>query len=234
MQEPDDREPINTSRMKQLSGEDIIEARALYGDQQKFKMMGKMFMMCNRLPPVTTMDHGTWRRIRVIPFESKFVPLDHPELNSGKQNVFPIDYKLDDKLRVWREALLSLLVHIYETEYIPTGLSPEPEIVMRASNKYRETFDVYARFKGERIREPVTAEEQLECRNNPVTTNKLKQIYNAWKKENLVNTLTADEMIKSLSNEYGEPEKGKNWPMLVLFSTDEDATEWDREHIPAN
>jgi P4 family phage/plasmid primase-like protien len=230
MQEPDDREPINTSRMKQFSGEDIVEARALYGDQQKFKMMGKMFMMCNRLPPVTTMDHGTWRRIRVIPFESKFVPTDHPDYIQRKANVFPIDYKLDDKLRNWREAMLSLLVHIYETEYIPNGLSPEPEIVMRASNKYKETFDVYARFKGERIREPKTSDEQLDCRTSPETTNKIKQIFNAWKKENLVNTLTADEMIKNLSNEYGDPEKGKNWPMIKVFGSDDDAAEWDKDH----
>jgi phage/plasmid-associated DNA primase len=193
-------------------------------------MMGKMFMMCNRLPPVTTMDHGTWRRIRVIPFESKFVPTDHPDYIQRKANVFPIDYKLDDKLRSWREAMLSLLVHIYETEYIPNGLSPEPEIVMRASNKYKETFDVYARFKGERIREPKTSDEQLDCRTSPETTNKIKQIFNAWKKENLVNTLTADEMIKNLSNEYGDPEKGKNWPMIKVFGSDDDAAEWDKDH----
>jgi putative DNA primase/helicase len=32
LQEPDDKEPLNTSRMKQFSGEDMVEARALYGE----------------------------------------------------------------------------------------------------------------------------------------------------------------------------------------------------------
>jgi hypothetical protein len=34
MQEPDAKEPLNTSRMKQFSGEDMVEARALFGDLQ--------------------------------------------------------------------------------------------------------------------------------------------------------------------------------------------------------
>jgi putative DNA primase/helicase len=38
LQEPDEREPLNTSRMKQFSGEDIVEARGLFEDQQRFKI----------------------------------------------------------------------------------------------------------------------------------------------------------------------------------------------------
>jgi len=73
LQEPDDSEPLNTSRMKQFSGEDVVEARGLFEDQQRFRISGKLFMMCNKHPPVHSMDRGTWRRIRAIPFNSKFV-----------------------------------------------------------------------------------------------------------------------------------------------------------------
>jgi hypothetical protein len=38
MAEPDDREPLNTSRMKQFTGEDDVEARGLFEDQTKFKI----------------------------------------------------------------------------------------------------------------------------------------------------------------------------------------------------
>lgn len=230
MQEPDDKEPINTSRMKQFSGEDMVEARALYGDQEKFRIMGKIFMMCNRLPPVNSMDQGTWRRIRVIPFESKFVPDDHPELLIKKPNVFPRDPALDERLREWREPFLSLLVHIYETEYIPFGLNPTPEIVQRASNKYKESFDVYARFKSDRIREPLTAEEQLECRATPTETKRIKMILNAWKKENRIDNLSANEVLLRLADEYGEPDEGKLWPSFMMFGSDEEAADWDRSH----
>ena len=232
MQEPDDKEPINTSRMKQFSGEDMVEARALFGDQEKFRIMGKICMMCNRLPPVTSMDHGTWRRIKVIPFESKFVPDDSPELLLKKANVYPRDPELDEKLRKWREPFLSLLVHIYETEYIPYGLNPVPDIVNQASRKYKESFDVYARFKADRVREPITPEEHVECRQDPVEMKRVRLIVNQWKKENKMEGLSANDVLTRLGDEYGEPEEGKFWTAFKLFTSDEEAADWDRAHAP--
>jgi phage/plasmid-associated DNA primase len=229
LQEPDDKEPINTSRMKQFSGEDMVEARALYGDQEKFVIMGKLFMMCNRLPPVTTMDRGTWRRIRVLEFVSKFVPPDHPELLSGRPHVYLMDLGLDKKLREWREPFLSLLVHVYETQYIPFGLNPVPAAVMRASDKYKESFDTYARFRAERIREPRTMEEKLDFRSEPAVLNKIKSILSLWKKEARVE-LSAQEAINRLTEEFGEPINGKEWPTIRVFSSDEEVADWDASH----
>jgi phage/plasmid-associated DNA primase len=220
--------------MKQFSGEDMVEARALYGDQEKFRIMGKIIMMCNHLPPVNSMDQGTWRRIRVIPFVSKFVPDDHPELIVKKPNVFPRDPALDEKLRLWREPFLSLLVRIYETEYIPFGLNPTPDIVNQASNRYKESFDVYARFKTERIREPVTAEEQMECRTAPIDSKRIKMILVQWKKENRIeNNLTPTDALTRLADEYGEPEEGKFWSAFKVFGSDDEVAEWDRAHNAA-
>lgn len=229
LQEPDDKEPLNTSRMKQFSGEDMVEARALYGDQEKFVIMGKLFMMCNRLPPVTTMDRGTWRRIRVLEFVSKFVPPDHPELLSGRPHVYLMDLGLDKKLREWREPFLALLVHIYETEYIPFGLNPVPAAVTRASDKYKESFDVYARFRAERIREPTTMEEKLEFRSEPAVWNKIKSILSMWKKEARVE-ITAQDAMNRLTEEFGEPLNGKEWPTIRVFSSDEEVADWDAAH----
>jgi P4 family phage/plasmid primase-like protien len=229
LQEPDDKEPLNTSRMKQFSGEDMVEARALYGDQEKFVIMGKMFMMCNRLPPVTTMDRGTWRRIRVLEFVSKFVPPDHPELVSGRPNVYMMDTSLDKKLRTWREPFLSLLVHIYETEYIPFGLEPVPAAVMKASDKYKENFDTYARFAAERVRQPVTMEEKMDCREHPIKTNQIKTILASWKRDARVE-LSAQEVLNRLTEEYGEPLNGKEWPTIKVFATEEDVVDWDAAH----
>ena len=231
LQEPDDKEPLNTSRMKQLSGEDMVEARALYGDQEKFVIMGKLFMMCNKLPPVTTMDRGTWRRIRVIEFVSKFVLPDHPEYLEGRPNVFLIDPMMDKKLRAWREPFLALLVHIYENEYIPFGLNPVPAVVMKACDKYKENFDIYARFKSERVREPTTLEEITQCRDSPVTTDKIKTIVTAWKKEARVD-LNVQDVVNRLTEDFGEPSgKGsKEWPTIKVFAADDLVVDWDMSH----
>jgi len=232
MGEPDENEPINASVMKQFSGEDMVEARALYGDQEKFRIMGKIFMMCNKLPPVTSMDEGTWRRIRVIQFESKFLPPDHPELLMGKPNVFPRDPMLDDKLRSWREHFLALLVHIYQTQYIPNGLSPVPEIVLKSSNNYKATFDVFASFESDRIRTPLTFEDHQEFRSNPIDTNRIISIFNAWKREYKFGGLTGREVISRLEAKHGPPEKGRFWTSVMVFDSDDRAVEWDKARAP--
>ena len=229
LQEPDDKEPINTSRMKQFSGEDMVEARGLFQDQEKFMIMGKLIMMCNKLPPVTTMDRGTWRRIRVIEFVSKFVMPDHPEYVLKRPNVFLIDPTLDKKLRSWREPFLALLVHIYQTEYLVNGLSPVPAAVMRAVDKYKENFDLYARFRGERVRLPMTEAERTECRMNPIATKAIKSILASWNKDAKV-SLDLDTVTNRLSEEFGEPMNGKLWPAIMVFSDEGQVAEHDAKH----
>jgi hypothetical protein len=231
LQEPDDKEPINTSRMKQFSGEDMVEARALYGDQEKFIIMGKLMMMCNTLPPVNTMDRGTWRRIRVIEFVSKFVLADHDEYKQGKPNVFLIDPMMDKKLRAWRQPFLALLVHIYETQYIPFGLNPVPAAVMRASNKYKDDFDTAARFISERVRKPITIEEKMKCREEPIQSNKIQTILATWKKETKVHELNIKTVLDRLEAEFGQAQRGKEWPQIMVFRTDDDVAAWDAEHV---
>jgi phage/plasmid-associated DNA primase len=216
--------------MKQFSGEDMVEARPLYGDQERFRIMGKICMLCNDLPAVNSMDHGTWRRIRVIPFEARFLDKGNPELLLNKPNVYQKDLELLEKLVKWREQFLSLLVHVYDTEYIPLGLNPVPEVVIRESNKYKEKFDVYARFKTERIREPITAEEQLECRTNPLESKRVRLIIGQWRKENRIEGFTANDALDRMKDEFGEPEAGRFWPTIRMFSNDEDVAEWDKQH----
>lgn len=223
LQEPDDKEPLNTSRMKQFSGEDVVEARGLFEDQQRFRITGKLIMMCNSLPPITTMDKGTWRRIRVVPFESKFVDPNDPDLLAGRPGFFPRDYELDKKLMGWREAFLSLLVHIYEKEYSVTGLEPVPAIVMNESEKYKENFDAFGKFKNDRVRKEV---------GRSVEFKDLWRAYSIWAKE-VADTipgkrLNQNELRKRLEDEFGSPEGGKRFRHILVFDNDEDAEAFDR------
>lgn len=220
MQEPEERAPINTSIMKQFSGEDIIEARGLFKDQERFKITGKLFMMCNRLPPVNSMDNGTWRRIRVVPFEAKFVTPEDPDYKAKKPNVFLRDPELDAKLRLWREVFLSWLVHIYNTEYIPNGLEPIPDIVKKESADYKESFDSFAKFRNERIRKAV---------GEKATFKAIMSAYTSWKAENRRGaTLTPKELQNRLNDEFGDPEDGKTYNHLIVFGQEYDVEEWDR------
>ena len=184
MGEPDQNEKINTSRMKQLSGEDIVEARGLFSDQEKFKMMGKMFLACNDLPPVSSMDDGTWRRIVTIPHLATFVNPGKP--TNAELNIYVKDLHLEQKLRKWRTAFLSLLVHYYETSYLVGGLQ-EPECVTAASNKYKQDNDSFAAFLGDNF--------VLEPGAGPININTVKEIYKEWDRTQLGRTKLNQKQI---------------------------------------
>ena len=172
MGEPDDDEKINTAIMKLYSGGDQITARAMYEGQDKFAIKGKIFMSCNDLPPVNKMDGGTWRRIRVIPHVSVFKDPGDPAIDPAK-NIYPKDLNLENKLIHWRTPFLSLLVHYYETYYIPDGLK-EPDCVSVASSKYKEQNDQFMTFFGDCYVKEAGA--------GPITARAVRERFNEWKK----------------------------------------------------
>jgi P4 family phage/plasmid primase-like protien len=150
MQEPDEGEKLNTARIKQFTGGDVVEARGLFADQEKFKIMGRIFFSTNDLPPVSSMDGGTWRRIEVIPFVSAFKEKGHPELDPSR-NIYEKDINLEDKFKQssMRAAFLRLLLHYWETKYVKHGLSRAPECVLEAINRYKTDNDSFIAFANE-------------------------------------------------------------------------------------
>ena len=214
--------------MKQLSGEDMVEARGMYQDQEKFKIMGKMFMMCNRLPPINSMDNGTWRRIRVIPFESRFEGEDHPDLIAGKANVYARDNFLDDKLMRWREPFLSYLVHLYDTDYIPNGLKPEPAIVKKESERYKTDHDTFAKFRLERIRELRDGYEEVT--NATATLKDIMRSYNLWAKITSAKSMDSKEVEYRCEEAFGDSRGKKLYTHIRVFKDESDVDDFDRVH----
>lgn len=140
LQEPSEDEKMNIGLMKELTGGDRIMARQLYKEPIEFKPQFKMFLLCNHLPNVPSEDGGTWRRIRVVEFGSKFVECPHPD----RPNEFPIDMDLPQKLNGWKEHFMSLLLDVYKRT---CNLKlDEPEAVMRCTREYQRNNDHMADF----------------------------------------------------------------------------------------
>jgi P4 family phage/plasmid primase-like protien len=161
LQEPEEGEKINSSLMKQLSGEDMISARGLFQGLETFAIVGRIFLCCNRFPPVNSIDNGTWRRLRVLKFESEF---RDPEMfkdeahikEMAKKNIYPKEPSVEKSpvngFPAWREAFLSMLVWYYKEKYLARGSElREPPCVKEESDKYKSENDSFASFIQERL-----------------------------------------------------------------------------------
>lgn len=221
MKEPDEGEPINSARMKQFSGEDFVEARGLFKDQEKFKITGKIFLACNRMPPIHSMDGGTWRRIRVIPFDSKFLPQGDPMIDPSR-HIYPRDDMMDERMKSWRIPFFSLLVHYYETRYCPNGIKSVPSIVMQACENYKGSYDTFGKFIKSRVR-------RIPGYEDPPTYKKFWSCYKTWHSDQSGKRLSENEMKIRLNELYQVPADGKTYLHLRLFFSDEEAEEYDKE-----
>lgn len=77
MDEPGQDEQITTGLLKAITGNDSFYARDLYEGGKGTKEIVPLFklnMLCNNLPAIRKPDEACWERIRVIPFETKFLP----------------------------------------------------------------------------------------------------------------------------------------------------------------
>jgi len=145
LQEPDQKSRINVGLMKELTGGDKIQCRELFQNPIEFKPQFKLILCCNELPSLPPDDGGTWRRVRLVDFTSKFV--DEPDPDN--KNEFPIDRTLKDKFEEWKEPFFWLLLQYYK-KYEVEGLKEPPE-VLEATKKYREKIDIIQQFIGEEI-----------------------------------------------------------------------------------
>jgi P4 family phage/plasmid primase-like protien len=139
LQEPSD-DTINCGLLKELTGGDKIYARALYSAGYEFKPQFKLVLTCNHLPVVPSDDGGTWRRIRVVPFKSKFCDNPNPE----NENEFLIDTELSSKFEDWAPIFMSLLVNKYKS--IVGTKYREPDVVLEATREYQRRNDLVADF----------------------------------------------------------------------------------------
>lgn len=164
IQEPEQNDTIYVGRMKELtSNNDKLQARELYKEPIEFFPQFKLLLACNDLPAIPANDGGTWRRLRVVPFEMKFV--DNPQATNEKK----IDRNIKEELPYWREGLLSILIHRYQN-YKVNGLI-EPEKVTKFTLEYQMDSDVYLEFMTDNLIETKNKKDVLD----------LQEVYDVYK-----------------------------------------------------
>lgn len=189
-QEPEHNDKLRTGILKQFTGGDTIVARELFKAPVSFKLQGTMVMCCNDLPSVTSIDGGTWRRIRVIEFTSRFCD------NPVKRNEFKIDPTIKTKIKSWRPFFMGILINSLKQPF-----SVEPEDVTRATAKYKVDNDKFNEFFDESVEVSDTFESN-------------KAIYNyftGWWSSNYPMSKIPDvkELRRAMKIKYGEEKETK-------------------------
>ena len=149
--EPKATDEINTGFMKIFTGGDVITARALFKEPIYFKPQFKPFLLCNHLPNIKSDDDGTWRRLKVIPFCSKFIKPTEITKSIKKNGLangqYWADNSLSEKLPEWKQMFMSMLLKYYK-KYRTGGLI-HPKLVTEETKKYRKRCDVFQDFIGD-------------------------------------------------------------------------------------
>ena len=149
MQEPTKGDQINEGVLKEVSGGDPLQGRALYKDMITFVPQFKLVVCTNTMFEIKSNDDGTWRRIQKVDFMSKFCDNPNPDGDTDNPYQFKIDRMLDEKLKRWAPTFMSMLVeHVFKTN----GLVKPCSMVTASSQKYRLGQDYLAEFARDKIK----------------------------------------------------------------------------------
>ena len=142
MDEPGQNEQITTGLLKALTGNDSFYARDLYEGGKTTKEIVPLFklnMLCNKLPTIKRPDEACWERVRVFPFESKFLSEDKCPSSLEDQlasKTFPRDPHFVKKLDKLLPPFAWYL--IYHLRCLNKQNRVIPDKVRIATNMYKE------------------------------------------------------------------------------------------------
>jgi P4 family phage/plasmid primase-like protien len=210
MQEPSKGAKINDGVMKELTGGDPIQGRALYCDMETFTLQCSLVVCTNVLFDVESNDDGVWRRIRLVDFMSKFVDPGTPD-DPENPYQFPKDKNLKDKLLKYVKIFASKLVKIaFETN----GHVEDCDIVMTSSNKYRQGQDHISAFINEMVRK---------CEGKKIKKSELCEQFKLWFQEQQGSRKIpkGSELCECMDNKFGKC-KTSSWQNVEIIYPDKE------------
>jgi len=131
------RSVLNEETVKRITGGDPMTGKFMYGDEFQFTPMFKLFIAGNERPNIESTNHGTWRRVKLIPFDVRF---------DEKSRINNLEEKLVQELQgILNYAIEGCLMWQKE------GLKP-PVPVTTATSTYKKESDVFQMFLDEACR----------------------------------------------------------------------------------
>jgi P4 family phage/plasmid primase-like protien len=198
MQEPDEKIALNTGLMKEITSGEKMYARDLFKSGMEFEVLAKFHLACNDKPKINTTDGGTWRRLMVINFLSKFVPVP------VAPNEFPLNEAIQFSVNTveWATPFMAFLVHTLKEGKGLRKLDA-PTKVMQYTSDYRNENDAIAKFIEDKIVPVGAGEEIVQVRKEAV-----RALFRQWKIVNECMSIQPIELEKRLIAQFGAYPKG--------------------------
>ena len=210
MQEPSKGDRINEGIMKEITGGDPLQARALFKDSITFIPQFKLVVCTNTLLDVGSNDEGTWRRICVCEFISKFCKIE--EFDDERKYQFELDKKLANKFSDWTPVFMSMLV---EKVILTDGLVNICSAVKSSSSNYRNTQDFYSEFASDKIKS---------CPGGKIKETSLYEVFKLWYQlHHGKNVPKGRELFEYINKKFGRKQKGV-WNNISIIYDDYDPT----------
>ena len=218
--EPSKKDAILEGPLKQLtSGLDPIQCRAPYMAKTLVYLPQFKLVLCsNVMMEVKSQDYGTWRRIRVVPFESLFT--ENPvQGDPDKPFQFLVDGTIVDKFVYWKFIFMSLLV---ERAFKTNGMVKDCDIVLSASKAYQESQDFIAEF----IREKIVVEAGSEIKKTVLNNEFAVWYMSTYGK----GAPSPKEVHAKMDQQFGKYEKKGAWTgVRIKYERDEYLAKRDAE-----
>lgn len=143
---------LDTHQLKTTIGTPYITARRMRRDDVTFKTSHSLFVNTNFLPQVDTTDHGTWRRLKAMPWPYRFrKPGQELETDFDREGDLTLKPKLATNPTV-PAAVLAWIVEGAKRWYAAERISPQdPKGVVEATDNWRSLTDVGFQFASERL-----------------------------------------------------------------------------------
>lgn len=210
IQEPSKGEKLNDGPMKELTGGDPITGRKLYHDTVTFDPQFDLVVCANNLYDIEDTSDGTWRRIDLVPFVSKFVDNVSDSKYSNEKYVFPKDTFLDKKFDIWKETFISMLVDIL---FKTNGLVTECETIRKYSYEYETNQNSVLKFI-------TTCVKESEGSNIKISG--LWRDYGLWIQMNGdQKTLKRGDLQDKMNKLYGDYKINKCWKNVKVVITEQ-------------
>lgn len=214
--EPTKGMKINEGVMKEITGGDPLTGRALYKESITFTPQLKLVCCTNTLFEINSTDGGTWRRIKVVEFQSRFCdnPSSNPkDLEFKKINNLPVMFKR------WAPMMASLLVEI---ACKTNGNVTYCDLVQSASKEYQQREDYLSRFVDEKI--------EKGSQTDKISKTSVQEEFKQWyEMEFGKKSPGTQDLIKHLNKKLGKY-KRQGWSGFKLkFDTYNDEEESDED-----